>query len=127
MSAEQKPRTSGRGAVTADLDLSPEAVERLASRCSGLSKMRGALQDDALSEASATLRALSAENARLRAERDVAWQAGAVAMREAAARTCILSAQDIAEGDWGPEGLDMAAMLKRWIGRRSLPIPDKDA
>lgn len=28
MSAEQKPRTSGRGAVTADLDLSPEAVEQ---------------------------------------------------------------------------------------------------
>lgn len=63
--------------MTADLDLSPEAVERLARRCSGLSKMRGALQDDALSEASGALRALSAENARLRAERDAAWQAGA--------------------------------------------------
>ena len=73
--------------MTADLDLSPEAMERLASRCSRLSQMRGALQDDALSEASATLRALSAELARLRAERDAAWQAGAEAMRERAART----------------------------------------
>lgn len=75
--------------MTANLDLSPEAVERLASRCSGLSKMRGALQDDALSEASATLRALSAENARLRAERDAAWQAGAEAMQKVAARTAV--------------------------------------
>ena len=101
--------------MTADLDLSPEAVERLAKR--------HALHVSSKYPTAATLRALSAENARLRAERDAAWQAGAVAMREAAARTCILSAQDIAEGDWGPEGLDMAAMLKRWIGRRALPLP----
>ena len=176
--------------MTADLDLSPEAVERLAKR--------HALHVSSKYPTAATLRALSAENTRLRAERDeqreraeeaeseitraqeqvsaefegdcwkamrnllestgfdwseysedgvsaseaqrwiveeldrleaerdAAWQAGAEAMREAAARTCILSAQDIAEGDWGPEGLDMAAMLKRWIGRRSLPIPNKD-
>lgn len=136
--------------MTADLDLSPEAVERLAWRVHESKAGR-----DVRSEAAATLRALAAENARLRAEdeasahdiarlkdsethwlneaerlraeRDAAWQAGAEAMREAAARTCILSDQDIAEGDWGPEGLDMAAMLKRWIGRRVLPIPDKEA
>ena len=117
--------------MTADLDLSPEAVERLAKVIGSVAAgpinvvlSRWARDCD---QAAATLSALAAENARLRAERDAAWQAGAVAMREAAARTCILSAQDIAEGDWGPEGLDMAAMLKRWIGRRSLPIPDKDA
>ena len=67
--------------------------------------------------------ALSAENARLRAERDAALQAGAKAMREAAAQTCVLSGQDLAEGDWGPEGRDMAVMLERRI--RALPLPDQ--
>lgn len=155
--------------MTADIDLSREAVERLAKRhalhvsskyptaatlralsaelaaaraenelmakaidereiASGLSTNGGFWRWWAAEarDTAAKLDAARAENARLRAERDTAWQAGAEAMREAAARTCILSAQDIAEGDWGSEGLDMAAMLKRWIGRRSLPIPDKD-
>lgn len=34
---------------------------------------------------------------------------------EAAAKTCALSAQDLAEGDWGAEGRDMADMLARRI------------
>lgn len=63
--------------MTADLDLSPEAVERLAKR--------HALHVSSKYPTAATLRALSAENTRLRAERDAAWQAGAEAMREAAA------------------------------------------
>lgn len=63
--------------VTADLDVSPEAVERLAKR--------HALHVSSKYPTAATLRALSAENARLRAERDAAWQAGAEAMRERAA------------------------------------------
>ena len=45
------------------------------------------------------------------------WRAG----RDAAARTCVLSGQDLAEGDWGPEGRDMAVMLEGRI--RDLPIP----
>ena len=91
--------------MTADLDLSPEAVERLAKR--------HALHVSSKYPTAATLRALAAELAaasaeveasahdiarlkdsethwlneadRLRAERDAAWQAGAEAMREAAA------------------------------------------
>lgn len=39
------------------------------------------------------------------------WRAG----REAAARSCVLSGQDLAEGDWGPEGRDMAVMLEARI------------
>lgn len=67
--------------MTADLDLSPEAVERLAKR--------HALHVSSKYPTAATLRALSAENARLRAERDAAWQAGAAAMREAAASAAV--------------------------------------
>ena len=63
--------------MTADLDLSPEAVERLAKR--------HALHVSSKYPTAATLRALAAENTRLRAERDAAWQAGTKAMREAAA------------------------------------------
>lgn len=48
--------------MTADLDLSPEAVERLAKR--------HALHVSSKYPTAATLRALSAENTRLRAERD---------------------------------------------------------
>lgn len=99
--------------MTADLDLSPEAVERLAKR--------HALHVSSKYPTAATLRALSAENARLRAERDAAWQAGAEAMREATAQTCVLSGPDLAGGDWGPEGRDMAVMLERRI--RALPLP----
>ena len=66
--------------MTADLDLSPEAVERLAKVCceTGSNYMTA-------TQAPAVMLALSAENARLRAERDAAWQAGAEAMRERAA------------------------------------------
>ena len=53
--------------IPADLDLSPEAVERLAASCRGLSQGIGGLTDTALADAAATLRALSAENERLRA------------------------------------------------------------
>lgn len=76
--------------MTADLDLSPEAVERLASqfdRCASIVdsvELPGAKIP--FINTAATLRALAAENARLRSERDAAWQAGAEAMREAAAR-----------------------------------------
>ena len=51
--------------MTADLDLSPEAVERLAKVCceTGSNYMTA-------SQAPAVMRALAAENARLRAERD---------------------------------------------------------
>lgn len=53
-------------------DLSAEAVERIARHCAGLSQMSGALMDDALSDAAATLRALSAE---LTAAREaLAWR-----------------------------------------------------
>ena len=107
--------------MTADLDLSSEAVERLATmldRASGSAVLRSVYLDtrDAewcAAQAASTIRALSAENdrlraedkasahdiarlkesethwlneaERLRAERDAAWQAGAVAMRERAA------------------------------------------
>ena len=74
--------------MTADLDLSPEAVERLAKR--------HALHVSSKYPTAATLRALSAENARLRAERDAAWQAGAEAMRSAAAASCDESWDDSA-------------------------------
>lgn len=69
--------------MTADLDLSPEAVERLASqfdRCASIVdsvELPGAKIP--FINTAATLRALSAKNARLRAERDAAWQAGAEA------------------------------------------------
>lgn len=69
--------------MTAELDLSPEVVERLAKR--------HALHVSSKYPTAATLRALSAECARLRAERDAAWQAGAEAMREAAARTAVVT------------------------------------
>ena len=36
---------------------------------------------------------------------------------ERAAGACVLSGQDLAEGDWGPEGRDMAVMLERRILR----------
>lgn len=72
--------------MTADLDLSPEAVERLAWRIDATPLYEGHGEESVLPElAAATLRALAAENARLRAERDAAWQAGAEAMRERAA------------------------------------------
>ena len=75
--------------MTADLDLSPEAVERLAER---LVHTPRDLEEAILAllnppkgwPAYAAVRALAAENARLRAERDAAWQAGAEAMRSAA-------------------------------------------
>ena len=79
--------------MTSDLDLSPEAVERLASqfdRCASIVdsvELPGAKIP--FINTAANLRALAAENARLRAERDAAWQAGAVAMREAAASAAV--------------------------------------
>lgn len=45
------------------------------------------------------------------------WRAG----RDAAARSCVLSGQDLAEGDWGPEGRAMTAMLEARI--LALPEP----
>lgn len=68
-------------------DTSPEAVERLAQR--------HALYDSAKYPTAATLRALAAENARLRAENAAAYQRGAEAMREAAS----WAAHDWAMGD----------------------------
>lgn len=94
--------------MTADLDLSPEAVERMLSlprlyldhegdlcceragdnlvACPaiGAYPTGGLLNPDmwkAIPKFQALAKALSAENARLRAERDAAWQAGAEAMR----------------------------------------------
>ena len=100
--------------MTADLDLSPEAVERLlflprlyldhegdlcceqtGDNLIGFPALgdwptNNLLNPDmwgAIPKFQALAKALSAENARLRAERDAAWQAGAEAMRKAAART----------------------------------------
>lgn len=83
--------------MTADLDLSPEAVERLAAmldRASGSPVLRSVYLNTRDAEwcavtAASTLRALAAENARLRAERDAAWQPGAEAMQKVAARTAV--------------------------------------
>lgn len=116
--------------MTADLDLSPEAVERLAGQFARCASIVDSVDLPGLktpfNNTAATLRALSAKNARLRAERDAAWQAGAEAMREAAAQTCVLSGQNLAEGDWGPEGRDMAVMLERRIRALSLPVQPKE-
>ena len=55
----------------------------------------------------------------LAAARLEGWWAG----REAAARSCVLSGQDLAEGDWGSEGRDMAVMLEALI--RAMPEPEE--
>ena len=71
-----------------------------------------------------------AENARLRAERDAAWQAGAEAMREAAAdraddiAVCMLSQQRGEAAQYFGNRADMAEFIA--ISIRALPIPDKE-
>lgn len=104
--------------MTADLDLSPEAVERLASqfdRCAAIVdsvELPGAKTP--FVNTAATLRALSADNARLRAERDAAWQAGAEAMH-AVNRTVI----PIAGTPYSAGGRQFAAAI------RALPLPSQ--
>ena len=113
--------------MTADLDLSPEAVERLASqfdRCASIVdsvELPGAKIP--FINTAATLRALSAKNARLRAERDAAWQAGAEAMRQAA----INAVPSGWEGVPHMSGLDYGPTTagKAVAAIRALPLPDQ--
>lgn len=125
--------------MTADLDLSPEAVERLAKRAEKAAlvaadrNLAGVMQ--VLDATYPTLRAQSAENARLRAERDAAWQAGAKAMQAlwnaaAGATTAICHALD--DGAVSDDGhaaiLDLALTeLNDSLAQcRTLPVPDKE-
>lgn len=106
--------------MTADLDLSPEAVERLAKR--------HALHVSSKYPTAATLRALSADNARLRAERDAAWQAGAEAMREAAAcevaeSGAIVDHPSVFMGGPSRNAIRIAGAFAATI--RALPLPDQ--
>ena len=119
--------------MTADLDLSPEAVERLAKVIGSVAAgpinvvlSRWARDCD---QAAATLRALSAENARLRAERDAAWQAGAEAMRKRAAYEvaesgAIVDHPSVFMGGPSRNAIRIAGAFANAI--RALPIPDKE-
>ena len=159
--------------MTADLDLSPEAVERLAKRhalhvsskyptaatlralsaelaaaraenelmakaidereiASGLSTNGGFWRWWAAQarDTAAKLDAARAENYRLRAERDAAWQAGAEAMRAKATdradeiAVSMFVQQTGGAAQYFANRSDMAEFIARAI--RALPIPDKE-
>lgn len=73
------------------------------------------------------IRALTPANAQAALDKLLAearlegWRAG----RDAAADACVLSGKDLAEGDWGPEGRDMAVMLEARI--RALLEPKENS
>ena len=167
--------------MTADLDLSPEAVERLTRELDNWATIAEADRDMEMQDAkhtgerpdmqpvlvevdlrecraaAATLRALSAENARLkriehglrneakdyhdemhkgfdeiarlRAERDAAWQAGAEAMRERAAYEvaesgAIVDHPSVFMGGPSRNAIRIAGAFADRI--RALPIPSKE-
>ena len=109
--------------MTSDLDLSPEAVERLDHLSEGLSfalamgSPKVQMDTEDAHWLISQVRALAAENARLRAERDAAWQAGAEAMRGAAITSVNATAAPVVGTPYSVGGRVFADAI------RALPLP----
>lgn len=105
--------------MTADLDLSPEALERQARNMELIAQRSGFNAAD-WERGAATLRALAAENARLRAENATAyqrgWMNGATVMQKIA-----VSAVKATGNKAGNRWISRQEALERVGG---LPLPD---
>ena len=111
--------------MTADLDLSSQAVEQALielleiteCRCVPAYTDRGLHSHECHTDDRRNVEILSAKIARLRAERDAAWQAGAKAMREAAILAVNSTAAPIVGTPYSAGGRVFAKAI------RALPLP----